>query len=326
MNKILKRVIGLYCCSLTLYAATFPQKSISYSTGIGSPITTATADTMDKGQVGISYRVEYYPSIPLSNTVLLQHPLAENQKYNLTNYILAFYGLEENITIGASLPYVINSSISAVAINEETNIKSIIQLGNSSGIGDTNVFSLWRLLDEEKHPASLALLSGINTPTGKTTVRDNYGVLFSAADQPGSGAWTPFAGIIISKQFKKLSLSSNLIYTQSTEGTQQTTLGSLWDYNFGTVIELYKSEQKKLHIDGIIEINGEYAAKDNIEGLIDPNSGGNSIFLLPGLRINLGANISCYLGVNIPVIQYFYGTQVKSAYGLTGGIDFSSNT
>lgn len=64
-----------------------------------------------------------------------------------------------------------------------------------------------------------------------------------------------------------------------------------------------------------MEFNGEYVAKDNIAGLTDQNSGGGSIFLLPGLRVNMHA-ISCYLGVNIPLRQSYYSTQVKSKYGL----------
>ncbi len=320
---MLKRILCLYCCfALNLYATTFHQKSISYSVGIGTPITTATTDTLAKGEIGMSQRAEYYPSRPLSDLVLLQHPLAESQLAAFTNYFLAFYGLDNNITIGASVPYVFNSSISAANFNEDTNLGSITHLGNAYGVGDTNFFSLWRLVDENKHPISLALLSGINAPTGKTTVRDNNDVLFAASDQPGSGAWTPFAGIIISKQFRSFSLSSNLIYTQSTEGTQQTTLGSLFDYNFATVLELYKNDHANLQIDGIMELNGEYAARDNIAGFTDENSGGHSIFLLPGVRVNIHA-FSCYLGVNIPLVQNYYGAQVKSEYGLTGGIDIS---
>ncbi|MCE0723246.1 hypothetical protein [Legionella resiliens] len=323
MKIILKRIICLYCCFfLNLYAATFPQKSINYSVGLGSPITTSTADTMAKGEIGISLRTEYYPNALLSDQVLLEHPLAENQKSALTNYLSIFYGFGSNLTIGGSLPYVFNASISAANFDEETQVGSVINLGNDYGLGDANFFSLWRLVEENKHPVSLGLLSGINAPTGKTTVRDNNGILFSASDQPGSGAWIPFAGIIISKQFKRFSLSSNLIYTQSTEGAQETTLGSVFDYNFATVLELYQDEQTKLHIDGIMELNGEYIAKDNIAGLTDQNSGGHSIFLLPGLRVNMHV-ISCYLGVNVPLLQSYYGTQVKSKYGLTGGIDIS---
>ncbi|HHT0592192.1 TPA: transporter [Legionella anisa] len=313
----------MYCCIfLNLYAATSPQKSISYSAGLGTPITTSTADTLAKGEIDISQRTEYYPNTLLSDKVLLEHPLAENLKSVLTNYLTVFYGLGNNLTIGASIPYVFNSSISAASFNEKALFGNVTNLGNSYGLGDANFFALWRLIEETKHPFSLALLSGINAPTGKTTAKDNNGILFSTSDQPGSGAWTPFAGIIISKQFKKFSLSSNLIYTQSTEGAQETTLGSVLDYNFATVLELYHNEQTKLQIDGIMEFNGEYIASDNIAGLTDRNSGGHSIFLLPGLRVNINV-ISCYLGVNVPLLQSYYGTQVKINYGLTGGVDIS---
>lgn len=324
MKLILKQAMCLYFCSfLNLYAATSHQKSISYSIGLGAPITTSTADTMDKGDIGLSQRIEYYPSTPLSDIVLLQHPLAESQKAALTNYLMIFYGLTDNITIGSSLPYTFNSSISAANFNDETGVGSITNLGNVYGVSDTDFFSMWRLFEETKYPASLALLSGISTPTGKTTVRDSNGALFSASDQPGSGTWTPFAGIIVSKQLGRFSLSSNLIYTQSTEGAQKTTLGSVFDYYFATVLVLYKNERTQFQIDGVIEFNGEYAAKDNIDGLIDLNSGGNSIYLLPGLRINMNTAISSYLGVNVPLVQNYYGTQVKNKYGITGGIDIS---
>lgn len=324
MKIFLKRVIGLYCCFLlNLNASTFSQKSISYSTGIGTPIITSTADTLNKGQAGISQRTEYYSNAPLSNQVLQLNPLAESQQGILTNYLMFFYGLEHNITIGANLPYIFNSSISAASINPETHSGSVTHLGNSYGLGDTNLFSMWRLFEENQRSFSLSVLSGLNVPTGKTNVRDSNSTLFSASDQPGSGAWTPFAGIIISKQFNRFSISSNLIYTQSTEGSQQTTLGSIFDYNFATVLEFYKNEQTKLQVDGIMEIIGEYAGKDNIAGLVDQNSGGNSIYLSPGLRVNMNTAISCYLGVSIPLIQYYYGTQVKNEYGITGGIDIT---
>jgi hypothetical protein len=72
-----------------------------------------------------------------------------------------------------------------------------------------------------------------------------------------------------------------------------------------------------------VEIVGEYLFKDNVDGVIDQNSGGNSIFFLPGLRFNIRTEISCYLGVNIPLVQSYYGLQSKSDYVLTSGIDLN---
>ncbi|CAM3404321.1 hypothetical protein [Legionella longbeachae] len=322
--NIIKRVICLYCCVFfSLHAATLHQKTINYSVGIGQPIVTSTADALEKGAIGISQRVEYYPNIPLSDAVLLQHPFAENLNASIYGSLLISYGLLNNLSIGASLVYVDNISFAAAGFNETTQVESVLNLGGAYGLGDTNIFALLQFLKEDNYFISLSLISGVNSPTGKTTARDNTGTLFSASDQPGSGAWTPFAGLIISRQFNNFSLSSNLIYTQGIEGIQHTTLGSIFDYNFATVLELYRNESLKLDIDGILELNGEYITKDNIAGTMDPNSGGNTIFLLPGIRVNTHTNYSAYLGINIPIIQNLYGTQVKNQYGITGGIDIS---
>lgn len=321
--KIIKQVIYLYCFVFNLYAATFPQKTITYSVGIGQPIVTSTAETLEKGEIGISQRAEYYSNIPLSDAALLQHPLAESLNASLYGYLLISYGLLNNLSIGASLPYVDNISFAAAGFHEITHVESALNLGSAHGLGDINIFALSQFLDEDNYFISLSLISGVNAPTGKTTARDNRGTLFSASDQPGSGAWIPFAGIIISKQFNNFSLSSNIIYTQGMEGIQHTTLGSVFDYNFATVLELYRNEQLKWDIDGILELNGEYVTKDNIAGMLDPNSGGNSISLLPGIRVNIHTNYSSYLGINIPIVQNIYGTQVKNQYGITGGIDIS---
>jgi hypothetical protein len=226
MKIFLRRLIGLYCClSLNSYAATFPQKSISYSVGLGTPITTSTAEPLDKGKVSFGERNEYVSNRPISDNLLLQNPFAESQKSALTNFLMIFYGLTNNLTIGVSQQYAFNTGIAAPRFNEVTNMDFISNLGSANGLGDTNLFSMWLLHKEDKRSISLSILAGLNAPTGKTNVRDNNGALFSATDQPGTGAWTPLTGIIISKNYKKFSLSANLIYTQSTEGTQKTTLG-----------------------------------------------------------------------------------------------------
>lgn len=322
--KMIKRVIFLYCCFFfNLYAAPFSQKTIMYTVGVGQPIATSTADTLDKGQIGISQRGEYYPNFSFSDAVLLQYPDAENLNARLNGYVLISYGLQDNLTIGASIPYIDNISFADAEFNEQTAVERVTSLGSAYGLGDTNFFVLSQLLSEDKSFASLSIISGVNAPTGRTTARNAVGYLFSASNQPGSGAWSSFGGIIASRQFTKFSLSANLIYTQNTEGTQETTLGSVFDYSFATVLELYRNEYAKFDIDGIFEFNGEYLFRDQIAGVVEPNSDGNSIYLLPGMRVNIHTNYSCYLGVNIPIVQNYYGIQAKNKYGITGGIDIT---
>lgn len=320
MKKINQLIIGLACCIYSTSHAVSTQKSVNYSTGVGSPVTTATADPMGKGEWGASQRTEYYPSKPLSNQTLLVHPNAESQNATLINYLLLSYGIGSNLTIGASLPYVYTSNLRAFTI-DDLETPRISNLGNISGVSDLNLFSLWRLFDENKYPVSMALLAGINAPTGKTTEIDNEGALFSASDQPGTGAWVPFAGLIFTKKWDAFSLSTNLIYTQFTEGAQNTTMGSILDFNIAAVFQLY--EKNNTNLDGILELNAEHASKNKTSGLIDSNSGGSTLFFIPGFRLNVNPSVSLYIGGTIPVIEHYYGVQVNDKIGAIAGIDFS---
>jgi hypothetical protein len=58
----------------------------------------------------------------------------------------------------------------------------------------------------------------------------------------------------------------------------------------------------------LLEINGEWDDKQGTAGVIDPNSGGNTIFISPGLRLTV-ENWSSYLTVGIPVVSDYNGIQ-----------------
>lgn len=320
MKKILL-IISLSLCSISsLHARSQPQ-TLNFSTGPGSPITTSTADTSDKGTWGVSQRNEYYTYHALSDLQLVLKPTAQSQDSYFITYLMLNYGLTNNLNIGINLPYIKSTNLRAANQNEPETDTPISSLGNISGIADTNLFFLWKFLDKNKY--SLAILAGLNTPTGKTSVVDNTGKLFSAGDQPGSGSWTPFAGLIVTQKFDKLTLSSNLIYTQSTMGAQNTILGSTFNYNLAAVLSLYQSKKGKFQLDGILEINGEYSSDSKTNDMVDPASDSSSIFLAPGLRLNISQDVSVYLGGNLALMENYHGNAAKTNYGAIGGIDIS---
>ncbi len=294
--------------------------------GLGAPIVTATADTMDKGGWSINQRTEYYRMNPLSDATLLEFSTSESEKALLINYFMMSYGLLDNLTVGANLPIQHTYNLRAATDAEDNLFPSVNNLGDISGAADSSLFGLWRIGDESegKLPMAMALLFGMNLPTGKTTARSRQGELFSASDQPGTGAWVPLGGLIFSKKWGDLSISSNFIYTQTTKGSQDTILGSYFDYNFAADYPLLEHKGKlNYNLEGMLELTGEYAAKDKVDGIKDPNSGGNSIYLNPGVRMNIEEKISCYLGIGIPVSEKFNGTQVTSRYAIYTGIDIN---
>lgn len=305
-----------------LYAGPKPQ-AISYSTGVGSPITTSSTDLMTKGSWGVSQRIEYYPSRPFSDEKLLADPLSESQAGAYFNYLMINYGLGNNLSIGSSLPYNHTTNLRSATIDEEFNSFDVANLGNISGISDASFYALGRLFDQDKYPVSMAVLAGINTPTGKTNAKTRNGDLFATSDQPGNGAWVPFGGLIFSKKWDSLMMSTNLNYTQTTQGAQKTTLGSNFDYNIAAVYEVYTNKKTHFNIDGIIELNASSAAKDEVEGIKDNNSGGSNLFLSPGVRVNANEHVSFYLSLTLPLIEQYNGSQVKTKYGAISGIDIS---
>lgn len=323
MKKIISLcyiVVGFSCIN-PLYALTSQHATVNYTVSAGTPIITSTTDTLDKGTWTFNQRLEYYRMTPLSDATLSESYDFESQTAFLVNYFTISYGMTDTLILGANLPLQRSYNMrGATQLADDTSFV-IGNLGDISGVGDASSYGFWRITDD-KAILPTALLFGINLPTGKTTARTKEGELFAVSDQPGTGAWAPFGGIIFSKSFNKLSVSSNFFYTQTTEGSQKTTIGSYFNYYFSIDYPILEYEGKKSYsVEGILELTGEYNAKDTIRGTKDPNSGGNIIYLDPGLRINIEDSFSWYVSVGIPIAETDYGKQVGSKYAIYTGID-----
>ena len=72
-------------------------------------------------------------------------------------------------------------------------------------------------------------------------------------------------------------------------------------------------------IDAVLELNGEWQAKQNVSSEIDPNSGGNVVFLSPGMRI-ASNRWSGFVSVGLPIINDLNGLQSEPTYRLIGGV------
>ena len=136
-----------------------------------------------------------------------------------------------------------------------------------------------------------------------------------------------------------LSLHANILGIASGTGTQDTNLGNRFLYNgalayrlFGeTASEPHSHDLQNAHahaghdhsrmvtkapitaaphghvaLDALLEINGEWHDKQETAGVFDPNSGGNTIFVSPGLRLTV-ENWSSYVLVGIPVVNDYNG-------------------
>jgi hypothetical protein len=222
-------------------------------------------------------------------------------------------------------------------------VNETVDRGDTKGIGDLTLFGQYRFYGQDTG-LQASFLTGLRTPTGKTGERDDQGELFEAEFQPGSGSWDPMLGLALSRAQGRWSVDGNVLYTIATEGTQHTDLGDRFHYNGAVTYRLkggdaevshevaahhshpgqshhhdHASSPKGLVIDAVLELNGEWQAKQNVSGETDPNSGGNVVFLSPGVRI-ASNRWSGFVTVGLPIVNDLNGLQSEPTYRLFGGV------
>jgi len=64
----------------------------------------------------------------------------------------------------------------------------------------------------------------------------------------------------------------------------------------------------------ILELNGEWRDKQETGGLSDPNSGGNTVYISPGVRFSGGKHWNTALSFGAPIVKDFNGYQTPPDY------------
>ncbi len=191
-----------------------------------------------------------------------------------------------------------------------------------SGVGDLTLFGRYTAYqyDAPGRTLRIAPFLGVKTPTGEDNARDGFGRLPSPV-QPGSGSWDALGGAVVTYQTLDFEIDGQLSYKANREANS---------FQAGDVAELDASLQYRLwpgslgsgvpaFLYGVLEANLVHSAKDDSGGIADPNSGGTTLFLSPGLQYVTRRWI-VEAGVQIPVIQHLNGTALKNNYVLSTGV------
>jgi len=232
--------------------------------------------------------------------------------------------------------------------------ESITNRGDALGFGDTTVLGQYRFYNNAQSGLSAAVLLGVKAPTGSTSQRDSAGALFDAELQPGSGSWDGLFGAAITKRLGRWSFDASGLYVLASTGSQDTNLGDR--LLFGTAVSyrlvgaIGSSKDVEMHeycmkpqnqlqehclyhanhdhsdmmktpytLDAVLEINGEWHDKQRIAGVPDPNSGGTTVYLSPGLRLCVD-RFSSFLSVGIPILDKHNGFQSAPDYRILTGV------
>jgi hypothetical protein len=227
--------------------------------------------------------------------------------------------------------------------------------GSTAGFGDVTVLGQYRFLNNVVAATQAAVLFGFKAPTGKTGLVDPFGELFEAEFQPGSGSWDGLFGLAFSQRLARAwSFHANVLGIVTGTGTQDTNLGNRLLYNAALAYRLFGETASEAHsheartayahaghrhgrgpmvtkakpakaphahvaLDAFLELNGEWHDKQRTAGIADPNSGGSTVYLSPGLRLTV-ENWSSYVLVGVPVVNELNGIQPAPSWRVIGGV------
>ena len=309
--------------ALTVSASAYAHHpSIDFSSGGAGPITTIPAATLPAGTAAFGVRLEYARSERLSHEELLARAARDIDAHSIDKLFspsLSFaYGLTSRFTLGFRLPYVRRAGIRS-AEGER---------GDSAGLGDASLLGKYRLSAENAGNAS-ALLFGVKAPTGETGKRDRQGERFETEHQPGSGSWDPLFGVALTRRIGVASFDASVLYELATEGAQDTRLGDRASYNVALSYPLGEPRPHQHHGEAhhehgawaaALELNGEWEGRQKTAGVTESESGGNIVYLSPGLRFTSPDEWSAYVSVGTPVVQRLRAAHSDREYRVIAGI------
>lgn len=320
---------------ITLLSSTLPafadHPSIGFGQASSGPIATLTASTLKAGKWSAGIKTEIIENDAFSERELVNFAAQGKEGVHsveqLISTSLSFaYGITDDFTLSAQLPYIERQNIRESEL-EDGEPEAHVH-GDSSGFGDLSLLGQYRLFDSEN--TDFAIQLGLKAPTGETHDNDQNGERFETEFQPGSGSWDFLAGVAISSTFERIGIHANILLNKTTEGAQQTEIGDALSYNLAMTYRLnadhHHLNPQQTHTDitwdAIVELNGETRRRNEIAGVKDQNSGGTTLFLSPGLRLNAGS-FGGYVSIGIPIIENTYGTQTDISARVIAGFSFA---
>ncbi len=177
----------------------------------------------------------------------------------------------------------------------------------SPGIGDMLITSRYRFFNDGD--SQWASVFGVILPTGKITNRTGSGELLGTHNQPGSGAITFQGGIAYSGHLTEgVAVDANLIYRFGTEGAKQFRSGNSLQLDVAASFAHHSS------VIPVIELNGIFFDQDIENDEIKKNSGGDVVYLSPGINVRINKKQGVYANVSFPVYQELTGISNDEKY------------
>lgn len=182
----------------------------------------------------------------------------------------------------------------------------------SSGLEDTFLQFEYTYFNKDTYSYGEqgTVVGNITLPTGSSEVspRTGYGAPAFFFGTTFNRAYTHWFGFV----------SPGTLQTSSKDNTK---FGNQYYYQFGLGRNLFDIGTTWI-IAAMVEMDGNYGEHDRIDGVTDPDSGGNIIYATPSLWIS-STHIIIQLGGGVPITQHYFGDQTRQNYVLAANLGWT---
>jgi len=284
-------------------------------------------DTMKGAGIKISERYTLLDQV-FQGTSEKTNPGAKETHW--TTELTGFYGLTPEFMVLAVIPYKVGRTTGELDTTVTPPGLDTTMAGGASGLGDIALMGRYTFLKSETPDTTtiMAGLVGVKFATGKTDAKTADGMNYLDSHlQPGTGSTDFLLGLSYSHSLQRFSLSANLLGTITTEGKFGTTkhqFGNALNYDvtgkYRVAPEAFAPTKPQLFV--ALGINGEVREREKEDGATVTDSGGNTIYLSPGLQLVLVPHWIVEFSYQHAIYHNLYGTQLGETYKAIAGVTY----
>lgn len=285
------------------------------------PVDPVGARPLESGWVRLGYEFEFVPQDAVQvngrRSAVGQVRGHHDEVYTLTRVhrLKASLDLSDRWGVDISLPYVFRSH---QHVHNHRGQK-LIDTWNLSGVGDWALLGRWKFFQPENQSRpALSLLLGMKFPTGRERLVNAGGAEAESPIQPGTGSYDATVGASSLQTVLGSELFFSAAYRFNGRGKERYRIGDVFSANAGAVYPLLSW----LGLEGQVNLrlNREDDKGDTREETA--KTGGDYLFLSPGLQIKLSEAWRASALAQLPVYQWVNGIQLISDYSLLAGISY----
>ena len=262
---------------------------------------------------GVSARTQFFSGTALRSFVKISREANGDQNLHVIQIpTILGYNLATDAVVNVIVPYLIKEM--------KTPDKRHL---DARGVGDISLTGKYRFYREDvpRGSTQFSLLGGLELPTGSTTKRKD-GIKLPRPLQLGSGGIDPSFGLAGSwiTAFHAVEGGIQFKYNSRHDGFR---FGTVANYDFAYAYQVYpKWPIENSQLSFLLEFNGEHRERNFLGGSKVSASGGDTIFLSPGIQYIFIDNALLETSVQFPVLDRVNGRQLHQDYRFLFGFRF----